>query len=119
MLRKLFNWFRRLFWKKQPPPKPGERLKDNYSYEFVDDVPDVVESNIVYLIQNEGYCWQSVMECPCGCKVALFMNHVEDSHPHWSYKIDKFDKISLHPSVDRMVGCKSHFWIRGGKIVWA
>ena len=34
------------------------------------------------------------------------------------YKIDKKKRVTLFPSVHRMVGCKSHFFIRKGKIAW-
>ena len=33
------------------------------------------------------------------------------------YKIEE-GKISLSPSIDRFVGCKSHFFLTDGKIIW-
>jgi len=118
MLKKLFNWIKSLFSKKQTLKKDVDKRIHHYGYEFTDDVPNVVEPGIIYLIQNQGYCWQSVMSCPCGCKSDLFMNHVEDFKPNWTHQISEKNLITLYPSVDRTVGCKSHFWVTDGKIIW-
>jgi len=40
------------------------------------------------------------------------------NHPKSSFDINEKKRISLHPSIDRTVGCKSHFWVRKGKIIW-
>lgn len=106
MLRKLLNWIIKLFTK--------EKL---YTYRFVDDVPDRVKSGRVYLVGNQGYYWQVVMICPCGCAQLLYMNLMEDYNPYWKYKIHG-KTISLSPSVNRIVGCKSHFFLKNGKIEW-
>lgn len=106
MLRKLFKWIVSLFKK--------EKL---YTYQFVDDVPDKLKSGTVYLVGNQGYIWQCVMLCPCGCKQILYSNLIEDYDPHWSYNI-KENIISLSPSIDRLVGCRSHFFLTDGKIIW-
>jgi Family of unknown function (DUF6527) len=42
--------------------------------------------------------WSVGLRCPCGCGQRL--------------------DVSLHPSVWLREGCKSHFWLRSGKIVW-
>lgn len=118
MLVKLLNWFKGLFFKGKPFNHKISSKAYFYDYEFIEDVPDKIKSGIFYLIENQGYCWQSVMECPCGCKAPLYMNHVEDFEPNWSYKINEKNKISLYPSINRMVGCKSHFWLIDGKIKW-
>lgn len=118
MLKKLYNWIKGLFSKKQPLKKVVDKRTHRYDYEFIDDVPDEVRAGVIYLVQNQGYCWQSVMDCPCGCKSVLFMNHVEDFNPSWSHQINENNLITLYPSVDRMVDCKSHFWVTDGKIIW-
>ncbi len=106
MVRKLLNWFKKLLWEK-------------YKYQFVNDVPCIIEPHVIYIVQNNGYAWQLVMLCPCGCKKNLHMNLTQEYKPYWKFKIDKRKRISLHPSIHRMVGCKSHFFIRKAKIVWA
>ena len=106
MIKKLSSWFSNFFSK-------------SYRYRFIDEVPDKIEPYIVYLIEHEGYYWQAVMICPCGCKKHLHMNLISDHKPYWQFKIDKSDHISLSPSIHRMIECRSHFFVRKGKIIWA
>jgi len=106
MFRKLYKWLLKLFRK--------ERL---YSYQFVDDVPDKLKSGTAYLVSNQGYVWQCVMLCPCGCNQILYTNLMEEYHPYWKYML-KGKTISLRPSIDRLVGCRSHFFLTDGKIIW-
>ena len=108
MIKGLFNWFRNLFNK--------EKL---YESKLVDDVPYKLNNKTIYIIENEGYRWKAVMVCPCGCNKILHMNLIKEYHPSWKVEIDEKNIITLHPSINRMVGCKSHFFIRRGEVVWA
>jgi len=112
MLQKLCNWIVRLFFKKEVNKDKG------YGFQFVEDVPNNPKNKILYFIGEDGYYWQFVMLCPCGCNLLLHMNLMDDYNPYWSYKIYN-DKISISPSIHRLVGCKSHFFIRSGNIIWA
>lgn len=78
------------------------------------DVPESINSNIIYLVDD----WAIVFKCPCGCNEDIILNTLPDASPKWSYKIKK-RKINISPSVHRKKGCKSHFWIRKGKIIWS
>lgn len=91
----------------------------NYKYKFVNEVPDKLKSGAIYFIGHEDYYWQAIMKCPCGCKKNLHMNLIPDYKPYWQYKIEKNNRFTLSPSIHRMVGCKSHFFIRRGKVIWA
>lgn len=106
MIRKLHNWFKDLFSK-------------IYSYKCMDEVPDNLKQDVIYLIRHEDYYWQAIMICPCGCKKLLHMNLICEYKPYWDFKIEKRGRISFSPSIHRTVGCKSHFFVRKGKIVWA
>lgn len=106
MERKVRKWFKKIFDKR-------------YKYQFVSDVPDSIREDIIYIINNEGYSWQIIMCCPCGCKKNLHMNLMKEHEPYWKFEIDKKNKISLYPSIHRIVGCESHFFIKKGKIIWA
>ncbi|WP_397321508.1 DUF6527 family protein [Pedobacter foliorum] len=57
------------------------------------------------------------MICPCGCRKLLHMNLMDDYDPYWNYILDG-KVISLAPSINRLVGCKSHFFVTNGKIEW-
>lgn len=105
MKKKLLKWISDLFSK-------------TYKCEFVSDVPDSPKPSIIYFIGSDEYYWQAVMVCPCGCRKLLHMNLMDEHNPYWKYKIDKKKRVTLLPSVYRMVGCKSHFFIQKGKIAW-
>ena len=106
MLKKLLKYFFSFFKKKK-----------KFSHKVVTDVPEKLKQRTIYLIENEGCVWQVVMLCPCGCDVKLFINLIEEQKPYWRYSINN-KNISLHPSIHRKVECRSHFFIRNGKILW-
>ena len=106
MKRKLHKWFKELLQKK-------------YRYQIASDVPNKIKKEIVYIIQNDGYPWQIIMLCPCGCNKNLQMNLMKDYKPWWSFEVDKKNRITLYPSIHRIVGCRSHFFIKKGKVIWA
>lgn len=115
MLIKLFKWIFRLFAGRQPE-KSG--VNPSYKFDYMEDVPLKPANKTIYIIGEQGYYWQFVMLCPCNCGSLLHMNLMNDHKPFWSYEIVN-NEISFTPSIDRMVGCKSHFFIKNSKIVWA
>jgi hypothetical protein len=108
MIKRFTNWFHNFFKK--------EKL---YKSKFVTDLPDQLNPNIIYLVHNNGYTWQAVMICPCGCNKILNMNLMKEHHPSWKVELDKKKLVTFHPSINRMVGCKSHFFIKKGQVSWA
>lgn len=107
MIKKFIQWVLNLF-----------KSKQLYKAKFLDDVPDELASRIIYIIENEGCYWKAVMICPCGCKKILHMNLMKQYYPSWKFQLNKKNIITLNPSINRTVGCKSHFFIRNGKIDW-
>lgn len=108
MFQKLFNWFKRVFLREKP-----------FKYNFTHDVPDEFRQSVVYIVGEEGFYWQLVMLCPCGCGAILYMSLLEEEFPSWSFTINDKKELSIHPSINRFVGCKSHFFLRQGRVVWA
>jgi hypothetical protein len=106
MIRKLLKWIADLFIRP-------------YTYKFVDETPDKLKNKVIYFIGHEGYYWQAVMMCPCSCKKIIQLNLIADHKPYWEYRIERNNQITLSPSIHRIVGCKSHFFVRKGKIIWA
>jgi len=80
--------------------------------------PKPLKANLLYILTEDGQPWQAAMICPCGCGATLDMNLLTDERPCWRYSANKRGGASLHPSVWRKIGCKSHFWLRDGKISW-
>jgi len=62
--------------------------------------------------------WSAGLRCPCGCGQRLEMLLLKDVKPRWDISVNQRGHVSLHPSVWVREGCKSHFWVRAGKIVW-
>jgi len=108
MLKKVFKWLKRAFLREKP-----------FKYIFIQDVPDKVKQKVVYIVGDDEFYWQLIMLCPCGCAAVLHMNLMNEEFPCWSFSFNKKNQISVYPSINRFVGCKSHFFVRGSKIVWA
>ena len=79
--------------------------------EFVRRVPAELEEGVLYVCLD---CDVVVHKCACGCgeKVVLPL-----SPEHWKLSYD--GEVTLSPSIGNyQYDCKSHYFIRNGKIVW-
>lgn len=92
--------------------------RDRYLAQRIDELPEQVHKRRIYLVGESQEPWLIAFECPCGCNSLIQLNTLKDAKPCWSYELRRFGRISLKPSVWRKVGCKSHFWVRNGEIVW-
>jgi hypothetical protein len=80
--------------------------------------PPKLRPSTLYVLKEDGIPWQAAMICPCGCRATLELNLLSDERPMWRYSINAKRYPSLHPSVWRQVGCRSHFFLREGRIIW-
>lgn len=62
--------------------------------------------------------WCIGMQCPCGCGHIIELLVIDEAHPRWDYSVNASGLPSLQPSVWRNSGCRSHFWLRKGRIQW-
>lgn len=99
------GWFRR-------PNKPLRTA-------WVEELPDCIDPGVIYVAGENGYLWFAAMICPCGCGETLYMNLQRDRRPCWRFTVDRRGTATLHPSVWRQVGCRSHFFLRHGVVQWA
>ena len=84
-----------------------------------DDVPDDLLSGDVYLIGENGHFWFVVLLYPCGRGETILLNLVAESDPFWTFELELGTRaITLHPSVWRTAGCRSHFFLRSGRVQW-
>lgn len=79
--------------------------------------PAVVKDNTVYVIGENSFVWYLMLRCPCGCGEIIKLNTQEDTYPSWQLQ-SRSKLCSITPSIWRVVGCKSHFWLTNGKIKW-
>lgn len=93
-------------------------LKPPLESSWVEELPENLNPKTVYIVGEDNYYWYVAMKCPCNCGSILHMNLVETTSPKWRIIKHKDDTISLYPSIWRFKGCKSHSFLRNGKIHW-
>lgn len=81
--------------------------------------PDKLKKNIVYVVGGETYIKWAYLKCPCGCNEVIMLSLDKTNSPSWSVKQDNFGRATISPSVNKLVGCRSHFLIKKGKLIWA
>jgi hypothetical protein len=83
-----------------------------------DSLPARLPFRDLVLARDDGEEWCVGLRCPCGCGERLEMMVLKGVKPRWDVTVDVMGFVSLHPSVWLRAGCRSHFWIRGGKVIW-
>ncbi len=96
---------------------PRKKLKP-YRSVRVEEMPDTVKPLTVYLCGEGEYLWAAAMLCPCGCKEVIQLNLLKTVRPRWSAQEHKDGSVTLRPSIWRQKGCRSHFFVRNGRIDW-
>lgn len=81
-------------------------------------MPERLRLRTLYILTEDRQPWVASMICPCGCGETLEMNLLTDERPCWRYSVDGKGHPSLEPSVWRKIGCRSHFFLRHGRIEW-
>lgn len=82
------------------------------------DLPSLLSLRAVYIIGVKGNEWLAVLLCPCGCGSRIQLNLLQEERPCWKWRVTNSNVVTLVPSVWRKVGCKSHFVIRNGVVLW-
>lgn len=92
-----------------------------YKIEIIPDnpSPDKIKKDIIYVVGGNKYVKWAYLKCPCGCNDSIMLSLSKNRFPSWSVKQDKLGRASISPSINKLDGCKSHFFVKKGKIVWA
>ncbi|RYY80283.1 MAG: hypothetical protein EOO69_02505 [Moraxellaceae bacterium] len=83
-----------------------------------DSLPKKMPYRNLVLAQDDGEDWCIGMKCPCGCGYTIELLVISEAKPRWDIRIDDKGLPTLQPSVFLKGGCKSHFWVRNGRIKW-
>lgn len=83
-----------------------------------DQLPSRMPLRDVVLTMDDGEPWTIGMVCPCRCGDVIEMLVIHGAKPRWNIETDAVGRPTVSPSVWRNVGCKSHFWVRKGRIHW-
>ena len=92
-----------------------------YKVEIIPDNPnpDILKTNIVYVVGEKSFVKWAYLKCPCGCNDSIMLSLNKNIYPSWSVKQDKLGRATISPSVNKLEGCKSHFLIKKGRLIWA
>lgn len=85
----------------------------------VEDLPDELETSTLYLVGQQQQPWSAALLCPCGCQAVIQLSLIQDDDPRWRVTFNADQTVTLHPSIWRIKGCRSHFFVRSNRIVWA
>ena len=99
-----------LWWKRWSPTQ-------QWTVTLTPDEPESYRPRILYLV-GESRPWAAVFLCPCGCEQLIWLNLLSGHQPQWSIKVDRRSVPTVTPSVNRQVGCRSHFLLRAGRVIW-
>lgn len=93
---------------------PARRL----SVVLGDSLPSRLPTRWLVLARDDGENWCVGLRCPCGCGRTIELLVVPEARPRWDVESDESGRPTLSPSVWLRDGCKSHFWIRKGRVKW-
>lgn len=94
------------------------RFIDYGVVELANRPKQIPERTIVIIGSGTKKKWILLM-CPCGCGETLTLSLMQSHKPNWKASKDKWSRVTLSPSVWKNDGCRSHFFIKKGKILWA
>lgn len=77
-----------------------------------------VQRAVVHVVHANGKNRWAMLRCPCGCDEVVTLSLQNVHRPHWKLAQTASCKPTLHPSIWRQEGCRSHFWIRDGRVHW-
>lgn len=83
-----------------------------------DSLPSRMPRRDIVLARDDGEDWCVGMRCPCGCGHVIELLVVAEAKPRWDIVIDAMGRPTLSPSVWLQKGCRSHFWLRNGRVDW-
>lgn len=106
----IWRWWRDL-WERVAPARRVHIIEG-------DSLPATLPRRDLVLARDGDEDWCVGLRCPCGCRSTIELLVVPEAKPRWDLAIDKKGRPSLSPSVWRKTGCRSHFWLRAGRVRW-
>lgn len=83
-----------------------------------EELPERVAAETLYVVGEGRHLWSVALQCPCGCHALIQLNLLPGAEPRWQLTKHHDGSITLHPSIWRQQGCRSHFFVRKGRIEW-
>lgn len=85
---------------------------------YVEDPPTTTKPGTLYVVGSPAEPFQAVMACPCGCRDSIWMDLIPGDGEYWKLRRERNGRATLSPSVWKTDGCRSHFWLRDGRVRW-
>lgn len=86
--------------------------QDIYKTKFVGKMPDELQEGVLYIAPHFN-C--ALHKCMCGCRETVCTPLDENQ---WKWIFDGYN-ASLSPSIGNFQqSCKSHYFMRKGKVIW-
>lgn len=114
MINQVSNWFGFLGRRLRIPA--GARYRVYYCSQSLNAAD--LERDTIYVVTSHGYKKWAQFQCPCGCGEVILLNLSPSRRPRWQVHKTLFCQATLSPSIWRTEGCRSHFFLRRGKIEW-
>lgn len=126
ILKKIINWISNLF-----SEKAQEQSSVNQARKYIPPVhfhaisfvgkspknPDILDGMMYCVVSSKKLKW-SLFRCPCGCGSVVTLSLQNIHSPKWRLSQTATGRPTLHPSVWKDNGCRSHFWVKDGRIFW-
>ncbi|MCY3883802.1 MAG: DUF6527 family protein [Gammaproteobacteria bacterium] len=94
------------------------KIRSGQSTESVEELPLQLVPKRVYLVGSQNHPWCIALLCPCGCGETIQLSLIVGDSPTWQAQRHFSGSVSLRPSIRRIQGCRSHFFLRRGHINW-
>lgn len=96
------------------------RTGNRYRAVFIDERPEADEMTpqTLYIVGSREAPFCAAMLCPCGCSDVIYLSLVTDDEPRWRVKVYEDGMPTVIPSIWRVVGCRSHFFLFWGRVRW-
>jgi len=112
-MRKIVQGARKRFVKLLASFHEGKK----FTIQRVPEIPVRLRARTMYLLGAPDP-WSAALLCPCGCHETIHISLLANDSPSWSLYVNAKNEPTLEPSIWRKRGCKSHFFLRNGRIVW-
>ncbi|MDP2762640.1 MAG: DUF6527 family protein [Sideroxyarcus sp.] len=83
-----------------------------------DALPEKLPWRGLLLLRDGGEDWCVGLKCPCGCRQRIELPLIKEANPRWKLRVEPDGTPTLVPSVWLQDGCRSHFFVRCGKVEW-
>jgi len=75
------------------------------------------EKDFIMVVYQKNPHW-ALFRCPCGCHHVISLSLQRTQYPSWTVQMNLSGRPTVYPSVKQVKGCRSHFWIKDGRVYW-